>query len=52
MLELDAQYPAYGFAIHKGYPTAAHLAALRKHGVSEVHRRSFKPVRVLLPPFA
>ena len=51
MLQLDAQYPCYGFAIHKGYPTAAHLAALREHGVSAVHRRSFKPVRVLLPPF-
>lgn len=49
MLELDAQYPAYGLALHKGYPTAAHLAALRAHGVSDVHRKSFKPVRELLP---
>lgn len=48
MLQLDAQYPQYGFAIHKGYPTAAHLAALREHGVSDVHRRSFKPVRILM----
>lgn len=45
MLQLHEQYPHYGFAIHKGYPTAAHLAALREHGVSDVHRRSFKPVR-------
>lgn len=45
MLQLDAQYPQYGFAIHKGYPTAAHLAALREHGISPVHRKSFKPVR-------
>jgi len=45
MLKLHAQYPQYGFDGHKGYPTAAHLAALREHGVSEVHRRSFRPVR-------
>lgn len=47
MLQLHEQYPHYGFAEHKGYPTAAHLAALREHGVSEVHRRSFRPVREL-----
>jgi ribonuclease HII len=45
MLALDAQYPQYGFAGHKGYPTAAHVAALERHGVSPVHRRSFGPVR-------
>lgn len=48
MLQLHEQYPQYGFAIHKGYPTAAHLAALQAHGISAVHRRSFKPVRVLI----
>lgn len=48
MLVLHEQYPEYGFAGHKGYPTAAHLAALRTHGVSRVHRRSFRPVRELL----
>ena len=48
MLRLHEQYPQYGFAEHKGYPTAAHLAALREHGVSEVHRHSFKPVREAL----
>lgn len=48
MLQLHEQYPQYGFAEHKGYPTAKHLAALREHGVSEVHRRSFRPVRQLL----
>lgn len=48
MLQLHEQYPHYGFAAHKGYPTAAHLAALREHGVSPVHRRSFRPVRELL----
>jgi ribonuclease HII len=48
MLQLHEQYPHYGFAGHKGYPTAVHLAALREHGVSAVHRRSFRPVRELL----
>lgn len=48
MLELHEHYPQYGFAVHKGYPTAAHLAALRTHGASPVHRASFKPVRALL----
>jgi ribonuclease HII len=50
MLQLDAQYPQYGLAIHKGYPTAAHLTALREHGVTDIHRKSFKPVRVLIAP--
>lgn len=45
---LDAVYPGYGFAIHKGYPTAAHRQALRELGPSPVHRRSFAPVRQLL----
>ena len=48
MLRLHEQYPQYGFDGHKGYPTAAHFAALRTHGVSDVHRRSFRPVRELL----
>ncbi len=48
MLQLHDRYPHYGFAIHKGYPTAAHLAALREHGVCAAHRRSFRPVRELL----
>jgi ribonuclease HII len=48
MLRLHEQYPQYGFAVHKGYPTAAHLAALHEHGVSCIHRRSFRPVRELL----
>lgn len=41
MLELDARYPGYGFAKHKGYGTATHYAALREKGPSEVHRRTF-----------
>lgn len=48
MLELHEMHPQYGFDRHKGYPTAAHLEALRIHGVSPVHRRSFAPVRALL----
>ncbi|MBK6630382.1 MAG: ribonuclease HII [Betaproteobacteria bacterium] len=48
MLRLHAQYPQYGLDRHKGYPTAAHLAALREHGVIHIHRRSFAPVRDLI----
>ena len=47
-LELHAQHPQYGFDGHKGYPTPAHLAALREHGVCQHHRRTFAPVRALL----
>jgi len=45
---LDKQYPLYGFAQHKGYPTTAHVALLQQHGVSPVHRRSYAPVKKLL----
>lgn len=48
MLELDLLYPQYQFARHKGYPTKLHRDLLIQHGVSPVHRRSFKPVRDLL----
>lgn len=48
MQALDAQYPAYGFARHKGYGTHEHLKALQVHGPSPVHRRSFEPVRQLV----
>jgi len=51
LYELDQQYPMYGFAQHKGYPTAAHMALLRQHGVSPVHRRSYAPVRALIPNY-
>jgi len=47
MLELHRLYPDYGFDRHKGYPTRAHIEALRRCGVSPVHRRSFAPVRAL-----
>jgi ribonuclease HII len=49
-LELHERYPEYGFASHKGYPTAAHLAALERHGPCAEHRRSFAPVRATLRP--
>jgi ribonuclease HII len=48
MVALDAVHPGYGFAVHKGYPTPAHLAALRRLGPCAQHRRSFAPVRELL----
>ena len=48
MLELDAVYPEYGFAGHKGYPTKAHREALIKHGATPQHRVSFKPVREVI----
>ncbi|PCK32576.1 ribonuclease HII [Pseudoalteromonas piscicida] len=48
MLALDAEYPEYGFAGHKGYPTKAHFAALAEHGATPHHRTSFKPVQRIL----
>jgi len=45
LCELGQMHPEYGFAAHKGYPTAEHLAALRRHGPTEAHRRSFNPLR-------
>lgn len=48
MAELDAVYPGYGLARHKGYPTKQHLDALKQQGVTVIHRRSFGPVRSLL----
>jgi ribonuclease HII len=48
MLELHATYPEYGFDRHMGYPTAVHLKALREHGVTPIHRRSYAPVAQLL----
>ncbi|MCB1960060.1 MAG: ribonuclease HII [Rhodocyclaceae bacterium] len=52
MRDLDARYPHYALAQHKGYPTAAHLAAIRRFGVADFYRRSFAPVRAILenPP--
>jgi ribonuclease HII len=52
LLELHAQYPQYAFDQHKGYPTPLHLARLRLHGVSPVHRRTYAPVRNLIDELA
>ncbi|KZN46690.1 ribonuclease HII [Pseudoalteromonas luteoviolacea] len=48
MIELDAQFPEFGFAGHKGYPTKAHFEALAQHGITPFHRKSFKPVQRVL----
>ena len=48
MLELDAQYPGYGWAKNAGYPTKEHLVALKSLGITPHHRRSFKPVHNIL----
>ncbi|MBL9137760.1 MAG: ribonuclease HII [Verrucomicrobiales bacterium] len=45
MTDYDREWPQYGFAIHKGYPTAQHLQALARYGPCRIHRRSFAPVR-------
>ena len=48
MVEMDSRYPGYGLAKHKGYPTKDHMQALAELGVTEIHRRSFGPVKKLL----
>lgn len=48
MVELDEQYPEYGFGRHKGYATREHLARLRELGPCPAHRRTFAPVRAML----
>ncbi|MDP3704898.1 MAG: ribonuclease HII [Legionellaceae bacterium] len=48
MEDMDALYPGYGFSKHKGYPTAAHHAALQLLGPSAIHRTSYAPIRALL----
>lgn len=48
MITMDNLYPGYGLAKHKGYPTKAHIEALQTHGVTEIHRRSFGPVKKVL----
>ncbi len=44
MVEYHQQYPEYGFASHKGYPTVLHRAALERYGISDIHRKSYAPV--------
>jgi ribonuclease HII len=48
MATLDAKYDCYGFACHVGYGTVAHIEALHKYGVSDLHRLSYKPIKALL----
>ncbi len=48
LYELDKQYPQYGFAKHKGYPSPAHLLALQAHGICPQHRLSYAPVKALV----
>ena len=48
MLAMEALYPGYGFAQHKGYPTKQHQQALRELGPTDIHRRSFRPVQLSL----
>ena len=48
MVDMDSLYPGYGLAKHKGYPTKVHLQALQSLGVTDIHRRSFSPVRRIL----
>jgi ribonuclease HII len=48
MVIYDAYYPEYGFAEHKGYGTQKHIMAIEKHGITSLHRRSFKPIKDLI----
>ncbi len=50
LLKYHEVYPQYGFADHKGYLTAAHLAALKQHGPCPIHRKAYAPVKALLVP--
>ena len=51
MIRAAEEYPGYGFEVHKGYGTAQHLAALKEHGATPLHRKTFAPVRdILFPP--
>ena len=52
LVELCGKYPVYGFAKHKGYPTAAHYEALNQYGPCPQHRRTYAPVRVAMARFA
>ncbi len=49
MVAFDRQWPEYGFAVHKGYGTARHLAAIEKFGPCPIHRRSFAPLKLKEP---
>lgn len=51
LVAFDQQYPEYGFAKHKGYPTKAHMAAIEQHGICPIHRTSYAPVKKQLGLF-
>ena len=48
MIELDKKYPEYGFSKHKGYPTKAHIEAVYKYGVLDIHRKTYKPISEMI----
>lgn len=48
MDEYDKKYPEYGFAEHKGYGTASHVAAIKQYGPCPIHRRSFEPIKSMI----
>ena len=48
MVDLDKEYPEYGFAKHKGYPTKLHLENIKKYGILDNYRLSYKPVMAVL----
>lgn len=48
MDEMDKKYPNYGFKLHKGYPTKAHIEAIKKYGITDIHRVTFKPIKTML----
>ncbi len=48
MDEMDLKYPNYGFKRHKGYPTKDHIEAIKKYGITEIHRITFKPIKTML----
>ncbi|MGK5088413.1 ribonuclease HII [Bdellovibrionota bacterium FG-2] len=48
MVALEQEYPGYGFAVHKGYPTSVHVESLKRLGVTGIHRKTFGPVASLL----
>ncbi len=48
MDEMDLKYPNYGFKKHKGYPTKDHIEAIKKYGITPIHRKTFKPIKNML----
>ena len=52
LVAFDEQYPEYGFAKHKGYPTKVHMAAIQKHGICPIHRKSYAPVKKQIDLFS